>query len=184
MTWDEKHTQIAENQWIWQCKCYTSECMSHPFLLIIKDYLFNKVFLLIPPSCDIVILGCFCHSWHLRLQNRETDKTWPAKNKRAIVFSYNDRQAHLQLFTSWFSVLANMVLVGVVVISTGTLCHACVLCSSISVGRQSLQALVQIIFPSQRAESTTFIDLCTAGAKTPRCHRHPDPLQLTPHDSV
>lgn len=77
-----------------------------------------------------------------------------------------------------------MVLVGVVVISTGTLCHACVLCSSSSVGRQSLQALVQIIFRSQSAESTTFIELRTAGAKTPRCHRHPDPLQLIPHDLV
>lgn len=40
--------------------------------------------------------------------------------------------------------LAKHGVLGVVVTSTGTLCHACVLCSSTSVGRQSLRDPVQI----------------------------------------
>ena len=59
--------------------------------------------------------------------------------KSAIVFSYNDRRAHLQLFTSRCSVFSEHgIVVGVVVISTGTLCHACVLCSGTSVGQAEL----------------------------------------------
>lgn len=41
--------------------------------------------------------------------------------KSAIAFSYNDRQAHLQLFTSRLSVFSKHGLLGVVVTSTGTL---------------------------------------------------------------
>lgn len=79
--------------------------------------------------------------------------------------------------------LAKHGIVGVVVTSTGTLCHACVLCSSTSVGRQSLQNPVQIACHLRSTESTPSIVLLHYRSKNTCWHCHPalNPTQFT-HD--
>lgn len=171
---------------IWWCK-HISECMSHPFQQIIKANLFKIMkkkqgtnLSIFPPSCDIVILWCFC-LFLASTSNRIWRLTKLDQPKSAIVFSYNDRQAHLQLFTSRLSVFSKHGVIGVVVTSTGTLCHACVLCSSTSVGQQSLQTPVQFTFCffSEHWKHAVHCAILHYRSKNMCCHCHPALSHIT-----